>query len=776
MFFHNNSNLNNVDMINSTLDTRVLKNGRENIHMENNYYFNENIDKQASQVNQAFYEDETINNFVTNPQLQMNLNKTFNGDSGMGTGYVDVNYTNEDQDSDEEKDNRTTYYYSQGAETLGGIGGIGGINSGNDNGSLGDMNGMGGIGGMGSMSGNIYGGNVSNGIGMGYREMAGDPSVRGDANMSCATSANNVVYSPEEMFTENKMKDTLVYFDAELNGMAEVMEDTEMSAPKGKQFFNHASHFLELIKKKNIRKTKNCKSSKDPIDEKDTIWERFLKVGKMHRKGDSQECTGNVDHGYPPNPFVSEERSKNDDISYVNFANELCEGNSFMNESYSHVNKEDGGEVINCILNIEENGNVEKEVICSETENCNEEAIRSEADKCNEEAICSEADKCNVEAIRSEDDECNEEAIRSEADKCNEEAIRSEADKCNEEASPSEGKKCNDDDGDSSCDDILSLLNLCDTEGSNVLKINERGEVTYDDTRNYDTSSVANDIPRKNNTSLLMKSKYDMNEDFSRCQIEQYKDAYKRRKACKWSDDDTNRFYEAIEMFGIDLMMVRALLPSFTDKQIRDKYKKEKKMNPQKIEQAVRANKEIDLDAYEREHGKIDNSTCIRYYDLTSSDNGKITLTKGSGGKTTPSPALHTPLSRCYSSRYVLVTFSLRSRCALVTLSLRSRCALVTLSLRSRYALVTLSLRSRYALVTLSLRSRYALVTLLCVTISCCRFPLADDNSMKRKTSATSEPEVNILSIFDYGEQDAFHTNVLDTIQEDPDFNVLALF
>lgn len=165
-------------------------------------------------------------------------------------------------------------------------------------------------------------------------------------------------------------------------------------------------------------------------------------------------------------------------------------------------------------------------------------------------------------------------------------------------------------------DDILSFLNICMPNYSTKLNINERGEVVYDDKRTYNSNTIMND--NDNNFNFLMKTKNKVNENLNNCQIEKYNNAYKKAKLCKWSEQQTNKFYEVIEMFGIDLMMVKALLPSFTDKQIRDKYKKEKKNNPYRIDQALKKNKEIDLEAYENEHGKIDHSTHHNYYDSTS--------------------------------------------------------------------------------------------------------------------------------------------------------------
>ncbi|KAF8821863.1 Myb family Dna-binding domain-containing protein, partial [Cardiosporidium cionae] len=81
--------------------------------------------------------------------------------------------------------------------------------------------------------------------------------------------------------------------------------------------------------------------------------------------------------------------------------------------------------------------------------------------------------------------------------------------------------------------------------------------------------------------------------------IPAYEGAYKRTKSRKWSSEDISKFYQAIEMFGTDLMMVQIAMPEFTDKQIRDKFKAEEKRNYLKVEAALKTHREIKLPAYE---------------------------------------------------------------------------------------------------------------------------------------------------------------------------------
>ena len=56
-----------------------------------------------------------------------------------------------------------------------------------------------------------------------------------------------------------------------------------------------------------------------------------------------------------------------------------------------------------------------------------------------------------------------------------------------------------------------------------------------------------------------------------------YDFAYRKPKPTKWSVEDTNRFYEALELYGSDQMLINTMLPSFTAVQIRQKFKAEMK-------------------------------------------------------------------------------------------------------------------------------------------------------------------------------------------------------
>ncbi|UKK01235.2 homeodomain-like containing protein [Theileria orientalis] len=113
----------------------------------------------------------------------------------------------------------------------------------------------------------------------------------------------------------------------------------------------------------------------------------------------------------------------------------------------------------------------------------------------------------------------------------------------------------------------------------------------------------------KDDMSLLIREHYHISENVPSSQTLPFPNAYKNPKCVKWSYTETKRFYNAIETFGTDLLMVRAFMPEFTDRQVYDKFKLEERKNPQLMQNALQTHKSISLKQYEQKHGKIDTKT-----------------------------------------------------------------------------------------------------------------------------------------------------------------------
>lgn len=55
----------------------------------------------------------------------------------------------------------------------------------------------------------------------------------------------------------------------------------------------------------------------------------------------------------------------------------------------------------------------------------------------------------------------------------------------------------------------------------------------------------------------------------------------------KWTDNDNKKFFDAIEMFGADFSMIALMFPKRTIKQMKAKFLKEEKANPDSIKKAL---------------------------------------------------------------------------------------------------------------------------------------------------------------------------------------------
>jgi hypothetical protein len=88
-----------------------------------------------------------------------------------------------------------------------------------------------------------------------------------------------------------------------------------------------------------------------------------------------------------------------------------------------------------------------------------------------------------------------------------------------------------------------------------------------------------------------------------------YDFAYRRPKPTKWSVEDTDKFYEALLMYGSDQMLINTSLPNYTPVQIRQKYKAEMRNDPKRFNAALysKNRKKLDSSKFEQQHGPIAN-------------------------------------------------------------------------------------------------------------------------------------------------------------------------
>lgn len=95
--------------------------------------------------------------------------------------------------------------------------------------------------------------------------------------------------------------------------------------------------------------------------------------------------------------------------------------------------------------------------------------------------------------------------------------------------------------------------------------------------------------------------------------VSHYSSAYRRTPACKWSEEETGMFYEALALYGTDLFLVQTFFRNKSAAQIKAKYGKELKKRPDAVQEALttRAQK-LTKATFENLHGKIDVSKHYR--------------------------------------------------------------------------------------------------------------------------------------------------------------------
>ena len=77
-------------------------------------------------------------------------------------------------------------------------------------------------------------------------------------------------------------------------------------------------------------------------------------------------------------------------------------------------------------------------------------------------------------------------------------------------------------------------------------------------------------------------------------------------KSDPWSEEETERFYEALKMFGTDFFIISKMFTPKTRKQIKLKFVREERLDPRRINDAVmgKSSKPMDLEHYARETGR----------------------------------------------------------------------------------------------------------------------------------------------------------------------------
>jgi transcription factor TFIIIB component B'' len=80
----------------------------------------------------------------------------------------------------------------------------------------------------------------------------------------------------------------------------------------------------------------------------------------------------------------------------------------------------------------------------------------------------------------------------------------------------------------------------------------------------------------------------------------------KREQNASWDEDSMKIFYDGLRMFGTDFEMISKMFPGRSRRQIKLKFRKEEKANPQLINEALTGEKvPMDLEEYQKQTGQV---------------------------------------------------------------------------------------------------------------------------------------------------------------------------
>ena len=72
----------------------------------------------------------------------------------------------------------------------------------------------------------------------------------------------------------------------------------------------------------------------------------------------------------------------------------------------------------------------------------------------------------------------------------------------------------------------------------------------------------------------------------------------KQRRTQRWTGEETERFFHAISQWGTDFEMITRLFPRRTRREIKAKWTRESRQNPQRLDDAFQRRTAVDLNAY----------------------------------------------------------------------------------------------------------------------------------------------------------------------------------
>ncbi|XP_011708132.1 PREDICTED: transcription factor TFIIIB component B'' homolog [Wasmannia auropunctata] len=87
---------------------------------------------------------------------------------------------------------------------------------------------------------------------------------------------------------------------------------------------------------------------------------------------------------------------------------------------------------------------------------------------------------------------------------------------------------------------------------------------------------------------------------------------YKKHKRSKeWPKWETFKFYRVLNVVGTDFLLMQTLFPNRSRQEIKQKYKKEERVNRQLVEKALKYHQEFDTDMLEEQLAKLQKLECV---------------------------------------------------------------------------------------------------------------------------------------------------------------------
>lgn len=160
----------------------------------------------------------------------------------------------------------------------------------------------------------------------------------------------------------------------------------------------------------------------------------------------------------------------------------------------------------------------------------------------------------------------------------------------------------------------LSLATPGAFSGPKMVLVN--GEFQVDESSLFVDTQIDGNNGEPSTADLLQQLERDTEVDIfdaSTLLVSPYANAYGRGETTRWSASDTQRFYKAVELAGIDLVFIAALLPDKTPRQVKAKLAGEQRKYPRRLSEAMNRHfkrgpedgPKMLLREFENLHGKV---------------------------------------------------------------------------------------------------------------------------------------------------------------------------